>query len=136
MKINYMWSAKVRNKTMIFCILKFFNNIFELFCAFLIMGNCFSIFKKPCKDYSNEHSIVDDKLSSENEMESEVISDDDEETSEGLNGWDQYHAWVRSNLLNKWSAQAEERNRLGHPPLDEINSEMLTEMLMFGLASK
>ncbi len=104
------------------------------------MGNCFSIFKRARVNQPKDHSIQEEEVSEEYQADSEEPSDDDtsnedEETPQRLSGWDQYHMWVRKRMLDKWSAQADERKRLGCPPKDTVDDEDIMDMLMFGLAS-
>ena len=105
------------------------------------MGNCFSTFKRARVDQPKDHSIQEEEASEEYQVDSEApydddISNEDEETPQRLSGWDQYHMWVRKRMLDKWSAQADERKSLGRPPKDTVNDEDIIDMLMFGLASK
>jgi len=100
------------------------------------MGTCFSRPKRTHDDQPKKASVVEDEASSEHETDLEIQSDEDEEISGRSTGWDQYHTWARGHLLEKWSNEAEERRRLGLPPKEEIDCETLTEMIMFGLASK
>jgi hypothetical protein len=110
-------------------VLKFF--------SILSSWGCFSKLKRTNNDRSKETSVVEDERPSEYETDSETQADSEgEEMSGKASGWDQYNTWVRGHLLDKWSAEAAERRHLGLPPKDEIDPEMLTEMLMFGLASK
>ena len=103
--------------------------------------NCFPMFKRIMVNKPKEHSVHEEETSQEYQADAEIlsdddISDDDEETPERLSGWDQYHMWVRKRMLDKWSAQAEERKRLGRPPKDTFDDKDIMDMLMFGLASR